>query len=86
MGEVSGSGDEEFYGFRGDFGQKKDKFQTDFRKDVDIGEFTSLTYGGNTEESKEPNANLEERRKELIDQIELSMGFEELGEKLNDWG
>ena len=53
------------------FWAEKDKIQTDlFGSDG----FTILTYGENTGEWGEANANLEEKKKELIKQIELKMG------------
>ena len=53
--------DGEFCGFRGDFEQKKGKIRTDLRREVESDECAALTYGGNTEEWEEANANLEEK-------------------------
>ena len=44
-----------------------------------------LGIWGETEEWKEANAKLGEKRRELSRQIDLSWGFEELGEKLNQF-
>ena len=78
MGGISGFEDEEFYGLCGDF-EQKGKIQTDLQKEVGGNGFDILTYGGNTEEWQEANANLEEK-KELSKQIELRLGFEALRE------
>ena len=58
---------------------------TNLEKEVGINEFTILTYSANTDEWKEANANLEEKKKELSEQIELRLRFEELRAKLNAW-
>ena len=52
---------------------EKDKSRTDLQKDIESNEFTILTYGENTGEWVEENANLEERRNEISNQIELIM-------------
>ena len=83
IGEISYFEDEEFYGHRGEFEQKKDKAQADLQKEVESSEFTPLTYGENTEERKEANAKLEDKKKELSCRIELMMALWELREKLN---
>ena len=54
-----------------EFRTEKDKIRTDLGKYIESNEFTILTYGENTEEWKEANANLEERRKEISNQIDL---------------
>ena len=43
-----------------------------------------MTYGEDTEEWKEAKINLEEKKRELSRQIELSLRFGELGEILNN--
>ena len=60
-----------------------DNIQTDLKKEVASNEFDIVTYGGNTEEREEANANLEDKKQEISNKIELRLGFEELGEKLN---
>ena len=47
--EIWGFEDEAFYGYRGDFEQKKDKGQTDLRNKIESNEFAIATYGENTE-------------------------------------
>ena len=76
-GEISGFEDEEFYGFAA-ISNSEDNLQSDSQKEVGIAEFTILTYGGNTDEWEEANANLEEKEKDLREKIELWMRFEEL--------
>ena len=66
-----------------DFEKKKEQTQSDFQKEVERNEFTISTYGG-TEECEESNANMGET-KELINQIELRLGSDELRAKSNDW-
>ena len=45
------------------------------RNKIESVEFTILTYGGNTEEWEEANANVEENKKELSNQSELRLGL-----------
>ena len=49
-------------------------------KEVEIDEFAILTYGGNTDELEEANANLGGKEKELSNRIELRLYFGELRE------
>ena len=57
--EISDFEDGEFYGFRIDCEQGG--AQSDLQNEVDIDEFTFLTYGGETEEWEEANARQEAR-------------------------
>ena len=51
------------------------------QKAVGCDEFDILNYCRNTDEWSESNANLEEKKKELSNQVELRTGCSELGEK-----
>ena len=83
MGVISDCGDGELCFFRSDF-EQKGKFQEELQKAIECIEYTSSTYGEDTEEWKESDAKLEDKRQELSRQIELSLGFGELGRKLNN--
>ena len=83
--EINGSEDGEFYGFRIDSVQRKEKTQEELRTEIEGDEYTISTYGEDTDEWKEANAKLEEKKRELSRQSELSLRFGELGEKLNNF-
>ena len=84
MGGINDSEYEEFYGFCIDFEQRKGKPQEELQKEIEWDEYTISTYGEATKEWKEAKINLEEKKQELSRQIELSMGFGELGGILNN--
>ena len=57
------------------FRTKKGEDQEDLQKEIECGEYTISTYGGDTEEWKEAEINLEAKKQELSREIELSLGF-----------
>ena len=65
--------------------KRKEKHREELLKEIECDEYTISTYGGDTEEWEEANAKLEEKKRELSRQIELSLGFGELGGKLNNF-
>ena len=62
----------EFYVFCIDFEQGKEKVQEELHRQIECDEYTISTYGEDTEEWKEANAKLEEKKRKLSRQIELS--------------
>ena len=65
----------EFYGFRSDFEQRKEKAHEELQKEIEWRRiYTISIYGGDTEEWKEANAKLEEKKQQLSRQIELILG------------
>ena len=62
------------------FRAKKEKVQEELQKEIEGGEYTISTYGVDTEEWRDANAKLEEKKHELSRKVELSFRFEELGE------
>ena len=79
MGEVSGFDDGEFYGFCSDFEQRGEKVQEESQKEIEGDEYTIPIYGDDTEEWEESKSKLEGGSNQLSRQIELSLGFGELG-------
>ena len=65
--------------------EEKFVLREELQKEIEGGEYNISTYGEDTEEWKEANAKLEENQKELSRQIELSLGFGELGGKANNF-
>ena len=61
MGEISDFEGEEFYGIRIDFAQRKEEIQEDLEEEIESNEITIWTYG-ETEEWKEANAKLGEKK------------------------
>ena len=82
---VSDSEDEEFYGFCSDSEQRKAKVQEELRNGIGISGYAISTFGENTEEWEEGKLNLEQKKDERSNQIELSVGFGELGSILNNF-
>ena len=68
--------------FRSDFEQINGKVQEELQKEIEGNAYTIQVYWGDTEEWKEANAKLEEKKRELSRRIELSLGF---GELRGDW-
>ena len=83
MREISDFEEDEFYGFCGDFEQKKDKGPSGFAKRSRNQWVYYPDIRGDTGERGDANENSEEKKNEIGNQIELMLGFEELTEKLN---
>ena len=72
-GGISDFEGEQFYGLRIDFGRSKSKNQEDLRNEIGSSEYEISTFGENAEKWKEAKLNLEEKKEELSNQIELSL-------------
>ena len=83
-GGISDFEDEELYGFCGDFEQRKVRTQEELRNEIESNEYAISTFGEHTKVWKEAKLNLEEKKEELSNQIELSFGFGELRTILNN--
>ena len=77
-GGISDFDDGEFYGFFSDFEQRKAKIQEELRYEIGSKEYAISTFGEDTEEYMGAKSNLDEKKEELSNQIELSGGFGEL--------
>ena len=64
--------------------RKEKKIQEELRNEVGSNEYAISTFGENTEEWQEAKLDLEEKKEELSNQIELSFGFVEFREILNN--
>ena len=67
---ISDFEDDEYYGFCGDFEQKKDNGQSDFQAEVGSGEFTILTYGGIRRNGKKRMQIWKKRRRSLSSKLD----------------
>ena len=61
------------------------KIQEELRNEIESNEYAISTFGEDTEEYMESTLNLDEKKEELSNQIELSCGFEELRTIVNDF-
>ena len=78
MDEISDFDDDEFYGLLSDFEQRKANVQEELRNGIGSNAYAISTLGENTEGWQEEKLNLEEKKEELSNRIELSFGFAEL--------
>ena len=60
------------------------QIQAELRNEIGSKEYAISTFGENTEEYMETKLNLDEKKEELSNQIELSWGFGELRTIPND--
>ena len=64
---------------------KESKAPEELRNEIDSNEYAISTFGENTEDWREAQLNLEEKKGELSKQIKLSFGFGELGAILSNF-
>ena len=67
--------DGEFYGFCSDFEQRGSKIKEELGSEIERKEYAISTFGEDTEEYMEEKLNLDGKKEELSNQIELSCGL-----------